>query len=305
MTDLIHTVITPSSVADFSTYHALRFNELRKPWLQPIGSEIDNLESVSVHRMICDENGQAIAVGRFHKTGIHTAQVRFMAVDSNHQGKGLGRTLLLELESEAARQGVKTMQLNAREVALDFYLANGYMLQEQVHTLYDVVKHFSVTKRLSPTCMNETQQQLISSLKDNWDRTIPAAKAQGITPVYLDHNQFSVCAPRDVTVNLHNTMFAGSLYTLATLTGWGWIHCLFVANNIDADIVLADGNIRYKLPLVGEPLAKTEKSLTSGNFNILRKGRKARIAIQVNVYDGDQIVAEFNGKFVAIPKLED
>ena len=46
------TIITPSSKDEIKKYYQIRFEELRKPWSQPIGSEQDSIEDSCIHRMI-------------------------------------------------------------------------------------------------------------------------------------------------------------------------------------------------------------------------------------------------------------
>lgn len=292
-------VCSPESVEQICAYHQLRYQELRAPWRQEKGSEVDELESVAVHRMVCAENGDVVAVGRLHKVSTTHAQIRFMAVDSKHQGQGLGNLVLAALEQEAVRQGVTQIDLNARDVALGFYQANDYQLVKEAHTLYGAVKHFSMVKPLSA---NKNQHHTwLCELEQTWHRTIPASKAMLIHPSFYNAQEFVVCADRAANINLHNTMFAGSIYTLATLTGWGWVHLLLKQHGLQADIVLADADIKYKSPLKGQPLAKTNIDLTAANLSGLTRGRKARVNVQVNIHDGDKIVAIFNGKYVAIP----
>lgn len=302
MTQSTFSVIQPITAQQFTQYHQLRFNELRQPWGQPKGSEIDELEDNAVHRMIIDENATVVAVARLHKTSCINAQIRFMAVDKNKQGHGLGKMLLLALEHEAVLQGVKTIELNAREVALRFYQACGYELLQPAHTLYGEVKHFAMKKHLTP--LKGEQSVWLQELKDVWYQTIPMSKHMLIAPTSFEHNRLVVCADRSANLNLHNTMFAGSIYTLATLTGWGWVHLLLKQQAIAGDIVLADADIRYQAPLHGQPLAMTELAQTSGSISPISRGRKAKIQVQVNVHDGDQVVATFNGKYIVMPKSD-
>ena len=58
------TVIKPQTLEEFKQYYNLRFEILRKPWGQPKGSERDNDDEMSHHRLIIDEIGDTIAVGR-------------------------------------------------------------------------------------------------------------------------------------------------------------------------------------------------------------------------------------------------
>lgn len=313
--DTQFTIHTPTSVAQIAAYHQLRYQELREPWGQPKGSEIDELEEQAVHRMVCNRDGNVIAVGRFHKVSMDSAQIRFMAVDKRYQGQGIGALLLNTLEIVAVKQGVKFIELNAREVALDFYQNCGYVLIKKAHTLYDNIVHYSMEKDLTELALAYAPQMNVdqvshapnkwhhwlNELGEMWHRTIPAAKAQGILPVYYDSQSFCVVADREATKNLHNTIFAGSIYTLATLTGWGWVYLLLRQQDLYADIVLGKADITYHKPLIGEPIARMNKRQATGNISVINLNKKARINIDVDVCDGDGIVATFHGCYFALP----
>ena len=47
-------VIEPQTPEEFKQYFSLRYEILRKPWGQPKGSERDEGEETSIHRMIID-----------------------------------------------------------------------------------------------------------------------------------------------------------------------------------------------------------------------------------------------------------
>ncbi len=49
-----------------------------------------------------------------------------MAVNESIQRKGLGSSIVLELEMMAKNKGATKMVLNARENAINFYLSLGY-----------------------------------------------------------------------------------------------------------------------------------------------------------------------------------
>lgn len=140
-------VTQPSSPSDFDIYYALRYEVLRKPWNQPLGSEKDKDEETSIHAMIKESN-RALAVGRLQFTDENTSQVRFMAVDPSQQGKGLGRRVLEFLEQKSLEGGRKKVILHARENALKFYESCGYKIKEKSHLLWGQVQHWLMEKEL-------------------------------------------------------------------------------------------------------------------------------------------------------------
>jgi hypothetical protein len=67
------------------------------------------------------------------------------------------------------------------------------------------------------------KRDLLSQLEHTWHSTIPASEFMQIKPTCFVNNQLVVTAPLGPNLNLHQTMFAGSIYTLMTLTGWGLV----------------------------------------------------------------------------------
>lgn len=141
--------VVPRTDDDFERYFDLRWRVLRAAWKQPRGSERDDRENDSMHLMIRDENGDALAVGRLHLNSPFEAQVRYMAVDPAAQNRGLGSVLLRALEQLARNAGAKSIVLNAREPALRFYQKNGYQIEGPGPTLYDSISHLVMRKELS------------------------------------------------------------------------------------------------------------------------------------------------------------
>ena len=144
-------VITPQTPAQFDAYYDLRWRVLRAPWGQPPGSERDEHETGATHRMIVNDPGQALAIGRLHALDASSGQLRYMAVDPDYQGQGLGRQILAALEDAARGQGLQQLVLHAREPVVDFYRRQGYQLLEQSHTLFGEIVHYKMRKSLEPT----------------------------------------------------------------------------------------------------------------------------------------------------------
>ena len=138
---------SPQKDDEWQQYYQLRWQLLRAPWQQPEGSEKDSLEDNAIHRAIITGE-KIIAVGRAHFLDKTTAQFRYMAVDTDYQQQGFGSKLLLALEQAANSAGAKTIYLNARENALEFYQKRDYIILEPAETLFDAIKHFKMQKSL-------------------------------------------------------------------------------------------------------------------------------------------------------------
>ncbi len=141
-------VLEPKTKEEFEKYYDLRWRLLRKPWNQPRGSEKDELENQSIHIMVTDETSNIIGVGRGHFNSKDEAQIRYMAVEENQRGKGIGRAILEELENRLREKRIKYIVLNAREPTINFYKRYGYNIIEKAHILFDSISHFKMRKDL-------------------------------------------------------------------------------------------------------------------------------------------------------------
>lgn len=293
--------IAPKNKVEYSRYYHFRWQQLREPWQQAAGTERDELEDQAIHRQLIDENGKVLAVGRLHFTKQNQAQIRYMAVDPAEQGKGLGKKLIAELEYQAQLRGAQTLILNAREQAVPFYQRLGYQLGNVTHVLYGELTHFSMEKELG--VLHKSQKNWIKKLQDIWYQTIPISKAMQIAICYYDERSMITHCDPAFNKNLHNTMFAGSIYTLATLTGWGWVYFQLFKDNCQGDIVLADASIKYMAPIKGVVAAKTSESFVVGETKSLQQGNKARFTVEVELLSGENVAAKFTGHYVVIPKV--
>ena len=142
-------IVVPRSQTDWQKYYDLRWRVLRAPWNQPRGSEKDDREAESQHLMILGPNAAAVAAGRLHFNSAAEAQVRYMAVTPESQGRGLGSAILRELEGRARAAGARFIILNARENAQPFYARHGYKVVGRAPTLYHAIKHVRMRKDLS------------------------------------------------------------------------------------------------------------------------------------------------------------
>lgn len=139
----------PKTVQEWESYYDLRFRILREPWNQPRGSERNDGDVTALHFAVW-ENGKPLAVARMdetEETGV--VQVRFVAVKSNQQGRGFGKTIMLEVEKTAKEQNNRQkIVLHARESAVEFYKSLGYSVVEKSYLLFDEIQHYLMEKEI-------------------------------------------------------------------------------------------------------------------------------------------------------------
>jgi predicted GNAT family N-acyltransferase len=139
---------SPATDSELEVYYRLRWRILREPWNQPPGSEKDDREADALHLAAWNDSGTLIGVGRLHRLSANAGQIRYMAVDPSERGRGVGAAILRELEILAARSGFDEVMLNARKEAVPFYESNGYVIVQPSHSLFGVIPHFEMRKRI-------------------------------------------------------------------------------------------------------------------------------------------------------------
>ena len=145
---LFNKIVSPLNHSDFDDYYYFRWKYLRKDLNKKLGSERDALEDISIHRMVNDNNGNIIGVGRIHKISRGTYQVRYFAIHKDYRRIGLGTYLMADLEKIAINEKAKFIVLNARENALNFYQKLNYKIIKKTNLLYNKIQHYQMKKKI-------------------------------------------------------------------------------------------------------------------------------------------------------------
>lgn len=138
---------SPQTESDWKAYYALRFNVLREPWNQPLGSEVLADEDQAIHA-IAVENEEVLGVARMHESAEKQGQVRCVATATEAQGKGIGKAIMAYLEEKAKQKGWTEIVLEAREKAVPFYEAIGYTIVAESYLLFGKIQHYRMQKNL-------------------------------------------------------------------------------------------------------------------------------------------------------------
>ena len=137
----------PKNEDELNEYDLFRWRLLRKPIGKTIESLKDEYEDQSFHLIGVIDN-QIVACGRLHFIDDSKAQIRYMAVDEEYQGKGLGSSILSLLESHAKKNNADKVILNARDHAIKFYAAAKYKILKKYHGSDTGIPHTTMTKDL-------------------------------------------------------------------------------------------------------------------------------------------------------------
>lgn len=300
----MYKVITPTTPEELDKYYDLRWRVLREPFQRPKGSEQDEYDQVGQHRMVVNQAGDAVAVGRVHFNSAEEAQIRFMAVAPEYRGEGHGVAIIYALELAARNDGAKHVVINSRDNTIGFYKKCGYQVAEEADTVNNPMAEHQLRKSFSEQNRIIYRPEWCAELQQTWQNDIPISDAMGIRIHQYTGRMFETRATLSRNINVHGTMFAGSIYSLGTLTCWGLLHLQLLERELDGAVVLGDGNIHYHKPVTQEPRAIARLSDVTGDFSALKEGKNARLTMKSQILDDDRPVAEFTGRFVVLAKRE-
>lgn len=138
-----------------------------------------------------------------------------------------------------------------------------------------------------------------SALQAELYRAIPLLAAMQVEVVQAGAQGVTLAAPLEANRNDKGTAFAGSIGTLATVTGWCLASQLLPAA---ASIVAQETAVRYLKPIDGDfvavCLAPDADEVARYRQHFMRRGL-ARIELTVQVLFGGELGAELCGRYVA------
>ena len=141
-------------------------------------------------------------------------------------------------------------------------------------------------------------QDLCTDLQAIWYQQIPLSKAMDMRIVDFADNTLTCCASLAPNVNVHGTAFAGSLYAVQALTGWGMMHLQLQLHELDASIVIANGQIDYAKPVAEEIVVSCSFAGQEEAMYTLQRSGKGRFQLtsKVHLSDGSS-AGSFSGLY--------
>ena len=144
--------------------------------------------------------------------------------------------------------------------------------------------------------------QWCSELQERWQNQIPISDKMGIRITQFNGYRFEVSARLNANLNPNASMFAGSIFSMATFAGWGMVWLLLKERQLSASIMLADSHIRFRKPITQKPKAVVSLDGLSGDLDRLASDRKARVKLEVMLFSDEENVGTFVGTFLLVPE---
>ena len=137
-------------------------------------------------------------------------------------------------------------------------------------------------------------------------RGMPPVAAMQVSIAGYDGERLRLRAPLAHNVNDKGCAFGGSLSSLMTLASWGLVTLHVQAAGMEADVYVADSQVRYLAPLFDDLEAEAHASPESDWHDFLatlsQKGRaRTELVARVTLPDGRD-AATFRARFVAFRK---
>ena len=141
-----------------------------------------------------------------------------------------------------------------------------------------------------------------AALQQTIRESIPLSQAMEFSIDVLDLDGIRVSAPLEPNINIHGTGFAGSIYSVAVLTGWALCTHIMQVLEIDAELVVGSAEIRYQSPVTGNLECHCQCDETARQAfrdDVIAKG-KGRLTLDIDV--GEQPQARLSAVFYAVTR---
>lgn len=153
-----------------------------------------------------------------------------------------------------------------------------------------------------------TAPDALQRLQAHFDAMPPVA-AMGVRVAGCDGDRMCLAAPLARNVNDKGCAFGGSLGSLLTLAAWGLLQVELEQAGIDADLYVADSQLRFLAPLFADLQAEARLApgADRGAFlDTLRTRGRARVEVVGEVpLPGGGAATTFSGRYVAILRRGD
>lgn len=137
-------------------------------------------------------------------------------------------------------------------------------------------------------------------------QSMPPVAAMDVSIAGYDGRRLRLHAPLSTHVNDKGCAFGGSLASMMTLASWGLVSLHVEAAGLEADVFVADSQIRYLAPLFADLDVEAELAPDAGwpgFIATLRERGRARTSLvaRARLPDGG-IATEFTARYVAIAR---
>jgi len=131
---------------------------------------------------------------------------------------------------------------------------------------------------------------------------IPLSESMQFSIDSLSQEAIRVSAPLQPNINIHGTGFAGSIYSLAVLTGWALCTHIMDELAMDGDLVVGKAEISYRAPVKADLECHCQATAEQRQSFLqqFRDRGKGRLALEITI--GELPQAILKATFVAVAR---
>lgn len=155
---------------------------------------------------------------------------------------------------------------------------------------------------ICPTAMDAARADLLTRMN-----AIPLLQAMQVALGASDGERLCLSAPLAPNVNDKGCAFGGALVSLMTVAGWALVTQKLAAEGVQAEVFVADSEVKYRAPVWGdlqaEAVASAGEDWPAFIEQFRQKGR-ARISIDVQVVlDAGAVATSMRARYAAIASV--
>jgi thioesterase domain-containing protein len=139
-----------------------------------------------------------------------------------------------------------------------------------------------------------------ATLQQKIRSAIPLSDAIQFTIDSLGMDAIDVSAPLPPNVNIHGTAFAGSIYSVAVLSGWALCTHILEQTGVAAELVVAKAEMRYRAPITGDLRCAIRIDAAERTAFLEGIRDRGKGVLRLNIDVGDRPEAILKGTYWAI-----
>ena len=141
-----------------------------------------------------------------------------------------------------------------------------------------------------------------SALAEYLHSHMPLSRSMGVSVLSASAMEVMLEAPLAPNLNVHGTMFGGSIATLALLAAWSVVHLRLEDEQFAGQLVVSRSETDYLMPISGQTRAIARLGGVDWDHfssQLVRHG-KARVTVTAEVLSNGLLAARLVGTFAAI-----
>ncbi len=151
------------------------------------------------------------------------------------------------------------------------------------------------------TAIQQDRAAAAQLLEAKFRSDIPITGAIDVRVREFAGDRMVLTAPLAPNVNVHGTGFAGSIYALGALCGWGLIFLSLREAGASGNLVMTQADVRYARPLTGDLVATCDVASNAAfpaAMDKFRRTGRAGFDLPVTIGDPDAPAAILSARYV-------